>query len=60
MQTVNERLVEQNKSESLLFEVILIAKECSEEVKMKIVESVKHYGKFTLKRLLLHTQYGLK
>lgn len=44
VQTVNERLVEQNKSESLLFEVILIAKECSEEVKMKIVESVKHYG----------------
>lgn len=50
VQTVNERLVEQNKNESLLFEVILIAKECSEDVKMKIVESVKHYdleiGKF--------------
>lgn len=44
VQTVNERLVEQNKSESLLFEVILIAKECSEEIKMKIVESVKYYG----------------
>ncbi|XP_067292372.1 cytosolic 5'-nucleotidase 1B isoform X2 [Pseudorasbora parva] len=44
MQTVNERLVDQNKAESLLFEVILIAKECSEEIKMKIVESVKHYG----------------
>lgn len=50
MQTVNERLVEQNKTECLLFEVILIAKECSEEIKMKIVESVKHYGKFTLVR----------
>ncbi|XP_067236570.1 cytosolic 5'-nucleotidase 1B [Chanodichthys erythropterus] len=44
VQTVNERLVDQNKTESLLFEVILIAKECSEEIKMKIVESVKHYG----------------
>ncbi|XP_073688173.1 cytosolic 5'-nucleotidase 1B isoform X1 [Garra rufa] len=44
VQTVNERLVEKNKTESLLFEVILIAKECSEEVKLKIVESVKHYG----------------
>lgn len=44
VQTVNERLVEQNKTECLLFEVILIAKECSEEIKMKIVESVKHYG----------------
>ncbi|XP_073688174.1 cytosolic 5'-nucleotidase 1B isoform X2 [Garra rufa] len=45
VQTVNERLVEKNKTESLLFEVILIAKECSEEVKLKIVESVKHYDK---------------
>ncbi|KAK7117872.1 hypothetical protein R3I94_023178 [Phoxinus phoxinus] len=44
VQTVNERLVDQNKTESLLFEVILIAKECSEEFKRKIVESVKHYG----------------
>jgi len=45
---VNERFVEQSKTESLLFEVILIAKECSEDFKLKIVESVKHYGKFTL------------
>ncbi|XP_016325281.1 cytosolic 5'-nucleotidase 1B-like [Sinocyclocheilus anshuiensis] len=44
VQIVNERLVEQNKTESLLFEVILIAKECSEEIKMNIVESVKYYG----------------
>lgn len=40
--------MDQNETESLLFEVILIAKECSEEFKIKIVESVKHYGKFTL------------
>lgn len=53
MQTVNERLVDQNKTESLLFEVILIAKECSEEIKMKIVESVKHYGEFTLVNMML-------
>lgn len=46
--------MEQNKSESLLFEVILIAKECSEEIKMKIVESVKYYGKFTLTFLIWH------
>ncbi|XP_052400242.1 cytosolic 5'-nucleotidase 1B [Carassius gibelio] len=44
VQIVNERLVEQKETESLLFEVILIAKECSEEIKMKIVESVKYYG----------------
>ncbi|CAM4735092.1 unnamed protein product [Leuciscus chuanchicus] len=44
VQTVNDRLVDQNETESLLFEVILIAKECSEEFKIKIVESVKHYG----------------
>lgn len=50
MQAVNERLVDQSKDEYLLFEVILIAKECSEEFKLKIVESVKHYGKFTLAR----------
>lgn len=49
---MNERLVEQNKNESLLFEVILITKECSEDVKMKIVESVKHYGKFSVRPLL--------
>ncbi|XP_051548073.1 cytosolic 5'-nucleotidase 1B-like isoform X2 [Myxocyprinus asiaticus] len=44
VQTVNEKLVSQNKTESLLFEVILYAKECSEQIKRKIVESVKHYG----------------
>ncbi|XP_051978559.1 cytosolic 5'-nucleotidase 1B [Xyrauchen texanus] len=44
VQTVNEKLVSKNKTESLLFEVILYAKECSEQIKMKIVESVKHYG----------------
>ncbi|XP_077067389.1 cytosolic 5'-nucleotidase 1B [Siphateles boraxobius] len=61
VQTVNERLVDQNKTESLLFEVILIAKECSEELKMKIVESVKHYGLeigkfyFCKKEELIHT-----
>ncbi|KAA0724196.1 Cytosolic 5'-nucleotidase 1B [Triplophysa tibetana] len=41
---VNQRLVSHNSSESLGFEVILIANECSEETKVKIVESVKHYG----------------
>ncbi|XP_057185420.1 cytosolic 5'-nucleotidase 1B isoform X1 [Triplophysa rosa] len=41
---VNQRLVSHNSSESLGFEVILIANECSEESKVKIVENVKHYG----------------
>ncbi|XP_043083688.1 cytosolic 5'-nucleotidase 1B isoform X1 [Puntigrus tetrazona] len=44
VQAVNERLVERSRTESLLFEVVLIAKECSEEIKMKIVESAKHHG----------------
>ncbi|XP_051545294.1 cytosolic 5'-nucleotidase 1B-like [Myxocyprinus asiaticus] len=63
---MNEKLVSRNKTESLLFEVILIAKECSEQIKIKIVESVKHYGLeicqfyFCKKEELINTLQSLK
>ncbi|XP_055047509.2 cytosolic 5'-nucleotidase 1B [Misgurnus anguillicaudatus] len=44
VQSVNQRLVNQISTESLGFEVILIAREDSEVTKEKIVESVNHYG----------------
>lgn len=44
VQSVNQRLVNQISTESLGFEVILIAREGSEVTKEKMVESVNHYG----------------
>lgn len=44
VQAVNERLVNQNEKQTLLFEVILLGKDCEEQIKSKIFDSAKHYG----------------
>uniref|UniRef100_A0A8B9JJW6 Cytosolic 5'-nucleotidase 1A-like n=1 Tax=Astyanax mexicanus TaxID=7994 RepID=A0A8B9JJW6_ASTMX len=50
VQSVNERLVKLSEKQTLLFEVILLGKDCEEQAKSKIFDSAKHYdleiGKF--------------
>ncbi|XP_017555613.1 cytosolic 5'-nucleotidase 1A [Pygocentrus nattereri] len=44
VQAVNQRLVKHNANEMLRFEVILLGKDCEEQIKSKIFDSAKHYG----------------
>ncbi|XP_026883536.2 cytosolic 5'-nucleotidase 1A isoform X3 [Electrophorus electricus] len=45
VQTVNQRLLGlSEKNKTLLFEVVLLGKDCEEHIKLNIFDSAKHYG----------------
>ncbi|XP_066525448.1 cytosolic 5'-nucleotidase 1B isoform X2 [Hoplias malabaricus] len=44
VQAVNKRLAMHNEKEALQFELILLGKDCEEQIKSNIFDSAKHYG----------------
>ncbi|KAI3370971.1 hypothetical protein L3Q82_023622 [Scortum barcoo] len=59
LQRVNERLLEENPAESLLFDVILITTDSKQQQqRSRIISSTTHYGNLTLTIISSTTHYG--